>query len=152
MRSSEGIAIAASGVALAVMATLPATADTAQHSSGTLKSFPSTITPRTVSVGQTLTLTGHGARKNTKYVCVFVIAKGPSVVYDLLNWKMVRSTSTGNVTCKRKFKAYSMQVDSRTRHCPLTKADRRSGFRCGVAVVRADKSSRSVAYFHARRK
>jgi hypothetical protein len=150
MRMREGIAVAAAGVALAVMATLPATAGAAQHSGGTPKGFPSSITPKTVSAGQTLTLKGHGARKNTKYLCAFVIVKGATIGYYLLTWKIVTSTSTGKVTCKRKFKPYEAVVGRAYRHCPLTKAEKSSGYRCGLAVVRADKSSGTIAYFHAR--
>jgi hypothetical protein len=149
MRISKLMAVAASGAALVAAATLPAAAGPAQHTMRSTHTFPSTISPKTVSPGQTLTLRGTGAKRSTKYVCVLVVIKGAN--YGLgSSLKFVNSTSTGKVTCARKFEPYHAVVGGTTRHCPTTAADRRAGFRCAMAVSTLDKSSAAIGYFTAR--
>jgi hypothetical protein len=147
MRINRVLAVAASGAALVAAATLPAAAGPGQHAVGATKTFPSTISPKTVHTGQTLTLKGHGAKKNTAYVCLMIVDKGTTYGYDLGTLKNVKSTKTGTVTCKQKFKPYSVTVGGKKRHCPLTAADKKAKFRCAVAVATTDKSSATIGYF-----
>jgi hypothetical protein len=151
MRISKFMAVAASGAALVAAATLPAAAGTAQHSVGSTRTFPSTISPSTVHTGQTLTLKGHGALKSTKYACVLIVDKGTKYGLDITSLKYVKSTSTGKVTCTQKFKPFSATVGSTKRHCPLTSADKRAGFRCAMAVSTLNKSSATIGYFVGKR-
>jgi hypothetical protein len=150
MRISKVMAVTAAGCALAAAAALPA-AGASHGAVASTKQFKSTLTPSTVKVGQTMTLKGHGALKNTGYDCVVVVIKGTAYGLDSASIKPVTSTKTGAVTCAQKFTAFSASVGGKTRHCPLTKADKKAKFRCGVAVSTPTKTSATIAYFTAKK-
>jgi len=153
MRISKLMAVAATGCALAAAAAIPATAGAA-HPAATSRThtFPSTLTPKTVKPGQTLTLKGHGAKKSTAYSCVLVVIKGAQ--YDIdLHIKTVHSTKTGTVTCKMKYEPYTATslTGGKSHHCPLSAADKKAHWKCGLAVSTTDKSSATIQYFTAKK-
>lgn len=150
MRISKTLAVAASACAIATAAAIPATAGVAHHpaSKGT---FKSTISPNPVHSGQTLTLKGSGALKNTSYTCVIVVIKGKNYGLAPGSLTPVKSNSKGKVTCKHTFTSFSASVGGKTRHCPLTKADKKAGFQCGMAVSTADQKSNTISYFTAKK-
>jgi hypothetical protein len=141
------MAVAASGAALVAAATLPASAGTGQHAVAGTHVFPSTISPKTVHIGQTLTLKGHGAKRNKSYACLFIIIKGATYGYDIGTVKYIKSTSTGTVTCRQRFKAYTAIAGGKVRHCPLKPADKAAGYHCGLAVATVDKTSATIGTF-----
>lgn len=147
MRISKLMAVGAAGCALAAAVTLPAMAGPANHSVASTKQFPSTLTPHSVKPGQTLTLKGHGAKKNTNYSCVLVVIKGSN--YTIGPIKNVKSTKKGKVTCKVTYHPYTAMslTGGKSHHCPLSKADKKAHWRCGVAVSTTDKSSATIQYF-----
>jgi hypothetical protein len=155
MRISKFMAVAVGGCALAAAVTLPATAGTAHHSVGATKTkqFPSTLTPKSVKPGQTITLKGHGAKKKTNYSCLFIVIKGANYGADYNSLKGVKSGKTGKVSCKLKFEAFkATPVDGgKARHCPLKKADKKAGFKCAVAISTTDMTSASRDFFTAKK-
>jgi hypothetical protein len=156
MRISKLLAVTTAGCAVAAAVALPAAAGAlgASHHpavASKTKQFPSTLTPKVVRPGQTLTLKGHGAKKNTSYSCVFVVIKGSN--YTIGSIKNVKSTKKGKITCKRKFEPYTATSLSggKSHHCPLTKKDKKAHWRCALAVSTLDKSSATIAYFTAKK-
>lgn len=148
MRISKFMAVAASGCALAAAVTLPAMAGTAHHSVRATHQFPSTLTPKTVHPGQTLTLKGHGAKKSTKYDCVLGVYKGAKYAVGPIT--VAKSTKKGKLTCKVTYHPYtgSGALDGQSNHkCPVTKKDKKAGWRCGLAASTLDKSSATIGYF-----
>jgi hypothetical protein len=155
MRISKLMAVAVSGCALAAAAAVPAVAGAghaapAAHPAvaSKTKTFPSTLTPHTVKSGQTLTLRGHGAKKSTKYTCVLVVIKGSAYTINT-STKTVKSTAAGKVTCKMTYKPYKTVslTGGAPRQCPLTKAEKKGHWRCGLAVSTLNKSSATIQYF-----
>jgi hypothetical protein len=154
MRISKLMAVGAAGCALAAAVTLPATAGTAHHPAvaSKTKEFPSTLTPKSVKPGQTITLRGHGALKKTSYDCLFIVIKGANYGTDLHSLKPVTSTKSGKVTCKLKFEAFSAKpLSGPTRHCPLKKADKKAGYKCAVAISTLNMKSASRDFFTAKK-
>jgi hypothetical protein len=153
MRISKLMAVAAAGCALVTAVTLPAVAGPAHHpaAKAQTKTFPSTLTPHTVKPGQTLTLKGHGAKKSTSYSCVLVVIKGAN--YTIGPIKNIKSTKKGKVTCKVTYHPYTATslTGGKSHHCPLSKADKKAHWRCGVAVSTLDKSSATIQYFTAKK-
>ena len=153
MRISKLMAVGAAGCALAAAVTLPAVAGPAHHpaAKAQTKTFPSTLTPHTVKPGQTLTLKGHGAKKSTSYSCVLVVIKGSN--YTIGPIKNVKSTKKGKVTCKMTYHPYKTisLTGGAGKQCPLTKAEKKGHWRCGVAVSTTDKSSATIQYFTAKK-
>jgi hypothetical protein len=149
MRISKFMAVAASGCVLAAAATLPATAGTAHHAVGAVKTkqFPSTLSTHSPKPGQVMVLKGHGAKKRAQYSCVLIVIKGKN--YTIGPLKNVNSTKKGRVTCKVKYKPYKAVslTGGKSHHCPLTKKDKRAHFRCAVAVSTADMTSATIQYF-----
>jgi hypothetical protein len=149
MRISKTLAVSAAGLSMAAAAALPAAAGVSHHPASK-GSFKSSISPNPVHSGQTLTLKGKGAKKNTAYTCVIVVIKGQS--YGLApGLTIVHSNKKGKVTCKKTFTSFSASVNGKTRHCPLTKADKKAHFKCGMAVSTADKKSNTISYFTAKK-
>jgi hypothetical protein len=153
MRISKVLAVATAGFALAAAATIPATAGTTHNAAAKTKQFKSSIKPTTVKEGQTMTLKGHGAKKNTSYTCVVVVIKGSNYGLDSNSLTSVTSSSSGKVTCKQKFEAFSATPinGGKARHCPLKKADKKAKFRCAIAVSTIDKKSATISYFTAKK-
>lgn len=150
MRISKFMAVVVSTGALAAAATLPAVAGTAHHPAvaAKTKTFPSTLTPHTVKPGQTLTLRGHGAKKHTSYTCVLVVIKGSNYTINT-HTKTVTSSKSGKVSCKMTYRPYHTisLTGGPGRQCPLTKAEKKSHWRCGLAVSTLNKSSATIQYF-----
>lgn len=118
--------------------------------------FTTKVSSGTAKPGQTIKASGKGALKNTKYYCVIAVysyrsgkaISGP----DQSTLKTVRSDSKGKIKCSVKYQPFKAKAGGKTRSCPLSKADKKEHFRCGVAF--ADKAtagakSASVAPFTA---
>lgn len=150
MRISKTLAVAASACALATAAAIPATAGAAHHpaSKGT---FKSTISPNPVHSGQTLTLKAHGALKSTSYTCTQLVIKGKTYGLAPGTLKVLKSSSKGKITCKETFNKFSASVGGTTRHCPLTKADKKAHYQCAMAVSTTDQKSNTISYFTAKK-
>jgi hypothetical protein len=121
-----------------------ATADPAQKKAGP-KVIKVTVSPASgVRAGGTLVAKGTGALKKTEYFCVTSVVSrkgGKSLTAsNLSNFKVVKSTKKGALTCALTYKPWSAADENGTiRHCPTTAADKRAGFRCAVAI--ADKAT-----------
>jgi hypothetical protein len=155
MRISKLMAVGASGCALVAAVTLPATAGSAKPAAGhhpavasKTKTFPSTLSPHSPKPGQTLTLKGHGAKKSTLYTCVLVVIKGANYTIDT-HTKNVKSTKSGKISCKMKYEPYSTIsiTGGAGNHCPVSKKNKKAGYRCGMAVSTTSKSSATIQYF-----
>jgi hypothetical protein len=155
MRISKLMAVGAAGCALAAAVTLPATAGTAAHHpavASKTKQFPSTLTPKSVKPGQTLTLKGHGALKSTTYNCLLIVIKGANYYPDTASIVFPKSTKSGKITCHIKYKPFSGKpLSGPVRHCPLTKKDKKAGFKCAVAVSTTNMKSASRDFFTAKK-
>jgi hypothetical protein len=156
MRTLRLVAVAAAGCAIAAAVALPATAGAGHPASATsIKLFPSKIHPaKNVRTGQILTDTGHHAKKNTPYTCLFIVTKGTKkgTTYgaDLTSLKSVTSNGKGVVKCKQTFKPFKVtDTKGKARHCPLTKADAKAGFDCAIGLATSDNTSGSIKTFKA---
>lgn len=163
MRPSKALAVAASGCAILLAATMPATAGTAHPAhpaTGKNGTFPSKLHPKTAHEGTKMTLKGHKAEKKTTYICVFTVVKGQSHGEDLTNTASVKSNKKGKFSCSlnfHKFKALpvsaSGKISSHYRHCPLHKSDKKKGWQCGMAAADPNNSlgSNTIQYFTAKK-
>jgi hypothetical protein len=135
---------------LAATAVLPAAAGVSHHpaSKGT---FKSTISPNPAHVGSTLTLKAHGAKKSTAYTCTQLVIKGKNYGLAPGTLKVLHSSKKGKITCKETFNKFSASVGGTTRHCPLTKADKKAHYQCAMAVSTADQKSNTISYFTAKK-
>lgn len=154
MRVRTRLLIGFAGIAIAAGGAIPASAAShhAAHTSVTTKKFPITLTPhKNVKAGQTIHAVGRHAKKNTGYDCVLIVDKGANYALDTNSIKPVKSNGSGVVRCSQKFAKYSgVDLHGVTRHCPLTKADAKAGFKCAVAISTVDKSSGNRAVFTAK--
>jgi hypothetical protein len=148
MRITKLMAVAASGCALAAAVTLPAIAGTSHQSrpAGTHGTFHSTLTPKVAHKGTRMTLKASGAEKKTNYLCLFAIVKGTAHGQELSNVASVTSTKHGTFHCSLTFKPFKAVVAGKTRHCPLTKADRKAHVVCGFAAADPLHSTKSNAF------
>jgi hypothetical protein len=160
MRLTRTATVVATGCALAVAATMPATALTHHHSAPArpaIKLFKSTIKPdKNVKTGHTLKMTGKGADPNTDYNCLLLVThgtkKGATYGADLNSIKTVKSNGAGKVVCKQLFSAYKVtDTKGATRHCPLSKKDAKAGFDCAMGLSTSDNSSGSIKTFKAKK-
>jgi hypothetical protein len=158
MRISKLMAVGFSGCALAAAVAIPATAGAghpaqAAHPAGTHGTFHSTLSPKTAHKGTRMTLKASGAEHKTNYICVFAIVKGKQHGQDLLNTATVKSSKHGSFHCSLVFKPFKEKVAGKVRHCPLTKADKRAGVKCGFAAADPLNSTKSntIAYFKAKK-
>jgi hypothetical protein len=147
MRIRKALAIGGTAIALAGTAVMPAAA--ANHHPASKGTFKSTVSPNPVHIGQTLTLSAHGAVKGDSYICTLVVIKGSNYVLG-----PGAGTHTpnkhGNFKCSVTFKKFSgipVKGGSKVRHCPTTKADRKAGFKCGFAASTITKTSNTISYF-----
>jgi hypothetical protein len=144
MRISKALAVAATGCALVATSVIPATASSghAAHvahparpalSHGTLHSHVSTTHVKT---GTKITMTVSGAKHRTGYLCLFALVKGASANGpNLHNTKSVISSKKGKFKCTLTFKPFKASVAGKTRHCPLTKKDKKAKIVCGMAAA-----------------
>jgi hypothetical protein len=154
MHIRTALTLAVIGCALTGAASLPAVAGTGHRaaSPASTKAFHSTISPKKIHTGQKFTIKGHGAKKSTSYACIQIVVKGSKHGYDINSVKFVTSTTSGAVTCRSTFKAFHTTVAGKSRHCPLTKTDKKAGYKCGVAVSTTTQSSTTAAYFTSTKK
>lgn len=146
MRIRRAAAVVLSACALSAGATLTAAGAPA---AGT---FHATLTPTNIHVGDRYKIVSNHAVPSTTYNCIEIVTKGTGYGYSLATLKQVKSSSTGRVVCKQRYKAFSATVKGKTRHCPQTRADRRAHVRCGIAVSTTDQSSYTSANFTSVRK
>jgi hypothetical protein len=147
MRISKVMAVAVSGCALGAAAMVPAIAGTGHHAVPATKQFKSTLSTHSPKPGQKITLIGHGAKKSTQYQCVFVVLKGSA--YTIGPIKPVKSNKSGKVKCTVTYKPYTAVslTGGKSHHCPLSKKDKKAGYKCGLAVSTQDKTSATIQYF-----
>jgi hypothetical protein len=148
MHISKYLAVAASGCALAAAVALPAIAGAAHpaHPSGTHGTFHSTLTPKVAHKGTRMTLKASGAEKKTSYLCLFALVKGTQHGQELNNTASVTSSKKGTFHCTLTFKPFTAIVAGKTRHCPLTKADKKAGVKCGFAAADPLNATKSNAF------
>ena len=156
MRISKLMAVGAAGCAIAAAVAIPAAAGAhpshAAHPAGKNGTFHSTLSPKTAHTGTKMTLKATGAEKKTSYLCLFAIVKGTQHGQDLNNAISVKSTKKGTFSCSLKFKPFSATVAGKTRHCPLKKADKKAGVKCGFAAADPlnPTKSNTIQYFTAK--
>lgn len=141
MHIKKSVAVVMSACALSAGAGLAASA---APSAGT---FSSTLTPKTIHVGSTYKITSSHAMPSTTYNCIEIATKGAKYGYSLSTLKLVKSTAAGHVTCSGKYASFKATVSGKVRHCPQTKADRKAGIKCGIAVSTTDQKSNTAAFF-----
>jgi hypothetical protein len=141
MQSKKTVAVAMAACALSVLAALPASGAPGSAA------YKSTLTPKSIHVGQTFHLTSTHARPSTAYTCVEIVTVGTAYGYDLASFRSVKSSSTGHVSCSESYVAFKSTVAGKTRDCPQTKADLKAHVKCGVAISTTDKSSETSANF-----
>jgi hypothetical protein len=148
MRISKLIAVGASGCALVAAVTLPAMAGPSHHAqpSSTTGTLHSTLSPKTAHKGTKMTLKASGAEKKTGYLCLFALVKGTSHGQELTNTKSVTSSKKGKFSCTLTFKPFTATVAGKTRHCPLTKKDKKAGVKCGFAAADPLHPTKSNAF------
>ena len=148
-------------LAAALMVLAVAGTAAAQHESSEkrVKYFKGSISPsKNVKPGTVLTFSAGGATKSTEYYCLLTVtspqADGSSLTAsNTSTLKSVKSSKKGKLSCKQTFQPWTAKDENgKTRHCPTTKADKRAGFKCSIAVV--DKAtigaqSAGVGYFTA---
>lgn len=101
--------------------------------------FKTTVSPNSgVTSGTVLTAKSTGAKPSTSYYCVitaYTRGSGGAAPYQK-SLKVVKSNRSGAITCKVTYKPFKAKDDAGTvRHCPTTKADRKAGFKCAVALA-----------------
>jgi hypothetical protein len=151
MRISKLLAAAAAGLALAAAVMVPAMAGTSHPShaarpAGKHGNLHSTLTPKVARPGTRMTLRVSGAEKHTGYTCIFALVKGSSHGEDLANFTSATSSKKGRFHCSLTFKPFKATVAGKVRHCPLTKADRKAGVKCGFAAADPSHPKRSNAF------
>lgn len=126
-------AIAAIGMLIAAMGAGAADA-------GSTKYFHSTVSPSTaVKSGTVLTSKATGATPNTAYYCViaaYSTKNGGVSAPDNATLKVVKTNKKGQATCKvtyHPFKGTDNNGDGKTHGCPVSKANKKAGWKCGVA-------------------
>jgi hypothetical protein len=146
MRIRKALAIGGAAVAVTGAAALPASA--INHHPASKGTFKSTVSPNPVHVGQTLTLSAHGAVKGDTYICTLVVIKGSN--FALGPGAGSKSPNKhGNFKCSVTFKKFSGTPTNGgpVRHCPTTRKDRKAGFKCGFAASTFDRKSNTISYF-----
>jgi putative lipoic acid-binding regulatory protein len=158
MRINRYVTVAISGCAIAAAAAIPAVAGAghAAHPArpaGVNGTFHSTLTPKVAHPGTKMTLKATGAEHKKNYICIFAIVKGKAHNQDLFNTTTVKSSKKGTFHCSLTFHPFKETIAGKVRHCPLTKADKKAGVKCGFAAADPLNSTKSntIQYFTARK-
>jgi hypothetical protein len=151
MKNTRRIAIAVPGLMIAASVAMAPALAAPSTTPGT--AFSSHATPaKNVKSGEVVTVTGTKAETGTQFDCLFVVTHGKAYGADIASARLVKSTTSGKITCKQTFRPFTVSVSGKARHCPLTAADAKAGFACGIALGDAPtmgQTSQSMATFKA---
>jgi hypothetical protein len=149
MRIPKVLAVAVTGFAIVGAAAVPAVAHTS-HPAAASKSkvFHTTISPKSgVKTGTKLTLKGTGAAKKSQFTCVLIAIKGTKYAIDSSSLKVTHSNKKGALTCTETFAPFHGTVGGKKVSCPLTKANKKAGFKCALAVSNTAMTDSGISYF-----
>jgi hypothetical protein len=155
MRINKVLAVSVGGCALVGASILPATAGPSHAAStkhpvvASTHVFHTTLSTHSPSKGTTMTLIGTGAKKKTSYTCVLTVIHGTAYTVDEGSFKTVKSSKKGRVVCHEKYEPYKTisLTGGAAGKCPVTKKQKKAGYKCGFAVSTTDKSSSGIQYF-----
>jgi hypothetical protein len=155
MRIPKVLAVAATGCALAAAVAVPAAAHPshAGHAAvaSNAKVFKTTLSPKSgIKTGTKLTLKGKGAQKNAQFTCVLIVIKGTKYAINSNSLKVTHSTKKGALTCTEVFKPFSGTVGGKKVSCPTTKANKKAGYKCALAVSNTAQTDSGISYFTAK--
>jgi hypothetical protein len=129
----------------------PAAAYTHHPAALPYKPFKLTVTPLKPKVGQAVTASGTSTEKHASFHCVeLLIQKGHTPGSSnawLPTLRTPSSNAKGKVVCKDTFAKFSLTLKGKKHHCPPSKADKASGWGCGMVIASNDQKSIGIKKF-----
>jgi len=145
MRKSILAAGAAASICL-VGATAPVAL--AQSHATSKTAFKATVSPRKPKAGQTVIAKATGAKPKASYYCLLSLykkgAKLGAALADTNTLVTLKSNSKGRITCKTVFVKFHGTGQYKKISCPPTRAQAKSGWKCGVALANANNHNNFV--------
>jgi hypothetical protein len=121
------------------------------HPALTPKLFKVTLSTYKPHAGQAITATGTGAEKNASFHCVeLLIQKGHTPGASnawLPTLRTPSSNAKGKVVCKDTFAKFHLTLHGKKHYCPPTRADKNSGWSCGMVEASSDSKSVGIVKF-----
>jgi hypothetical protein len=116
------------------------------------KGFHATVNVTKPKIGQNLKVKATGAKPNATYFCVLVVdhkgISGAASLADTPTLETRKSNAAGKITCNQVFNKFTGSYKNKKHSCPPTKADKRSGWGCGVGLANESNTKNfAVALF-----
>jgi hypothetical protein len=109
------------------------------HSAHHAAKFKATVTPAKPKSGQPIVVKASGLQKKASYYCLLALAHkgvtGNASTANTQSLVTVKTNAAGKVTCKNIFLPFKGTWKGKKHSCPPTKADKKSGWGCGVAFA-----------------